>query len=446
MVLPTPQSPSCQPAGLERLVLPWALLFVFFNNALLPHGLLYSTFVSPFFVYWLYRDKRSSPFVLLIVLLALPIPFHLAQGVVARYYGTSLLLLMSVGALFFTVLETARRLGSRLDFILQRLLALNTLLVIVALLVLPSREMRVWFWNLLPFSPGIAPFPRLDLLAYEPSHYGLLMAPTFIYFILRLCTGNVRAKLLITLAVLIPLLLTLSFGIIASIVIAVGLTTVRHWRVMPKFFHRLIFYGGAGVVLATLALGAVWPRNPAFERVRRITDGYDTSAKGRTSDAFMFADRLLKESNPIFGIGPGQIKVRAHRMIIEHYQYRGKWTELVRIPNSTAEVMASFGYYGLLLKLFIPLFFFLRWKLHTNVFNKSLFIFIFLYQFTGSFMTNAAEAICWALALGARLPEFDVATLSTAAKGEQVPPYRGEDRPRISHSSSPPVASDGAHS
>jgi hypothetical protein len=43
-----------------------------------------------------------------------------------------------------------------------------------------------------------------------------------------------------------------------------------------------------------------------------------------------------------------------------------------------------------------------------------LFIFIFVYQFTGSFITNLAEYVIWILAFTNAFPQFDV--MHTARK------------------------------
>jgi hypothetical protein len=64
------------------------------------------------------------------------------------------------------------------------------------------------------------------------------------------------------------------------------------------------------------------------------------------------------------------------------------------------EMLATYGLYGFLLKLFFEIFFFIRLKVYNNLFSLCLFIFIFIYQFTGSFVMNAAELGIWALVFG----------------------------------------------
>ncbi|MBC7536218.1 MAG: hypothetical protein H7258_11050, partial [Ferruginibacter sp.] len=53
-------------------------------------------------------------------------------------------------------------------------------------------------------------------------------------------------------------------------------------------------------------------------------------------------------------------------------------------------------------------FLFFYTKVWTNYFRLLLFIFIFIYQFTGSFVTNIAEYVIWILAFTNVFVEFDV--------------------------------------
>jgi hypothetical protein len=45
-----------------------------------------------------------------------------------------------------------------------------------------------------------------------------------------------------------------------------------------------------------------------------------------------------------------------------------------------------------------------------------LFTFIFIYQFTGSFLTNVAEIGIWAIVYSINLPRFDVNNLEGGTK------------------------------
>jgi len=161
-------------------------------------------------------------------------------------------------------------------------------------------------------------------------------------------------------------------------------------------------------------ISLLWPDNPVGIRMENIFSGTDTSAKGRLLDSFMFASDLIANHQAWFGLGPGQVKILAHDMIINHYQYSGEVAEVVRIPNSMGEMLAVYGWYGFLLKIFLEIFFFVRLKLYRNLFSLSLFVFIFIYQFTGSFMINIAELGIWIIAFQCRFERFDFDRINPA--------------------------------
>jgi len=71
-------------------------------------------------------------------------------------------------------------------------------------------------------------------------------------------------------------------------------------------------------------------------------------------------------------------------------------------------MLATYGIYGFILKIFFEIYFFIRLKIYRNLYNFSLFLFIFIYQFTGSFLVNAAEIGTWAIAFYGRFPVFDI--------------------------------------
>jgi hypothetical protein len=76
--------------------LPLAILYFFFNGFLLPHGLLYTTLLTPLFIIWLYRYPSFN---LLYIFFIASIPFmlmHFINGVNILDYIKSYLLLFSV--------------------------------------------------------------------------------------------------------------------------------------------------------------------------------------------------------------------------------------------------------------------------------------------------------------------------------------------------------------
>ena len=82
----------------------------------------------------------------------------------------------------------------------------------------------------------------------------------------------------------------------------------------------------------------------------------------------------------------------------EFYDYNFSISE-VAIPCAVAETFAVFGFMGVCYKIRIgDVFLFFRTKVYTNYYRLAIFIFIFIYQFTGSYIMNIAEYAIWIMA------------------------------------------------
>ena len=398
-----------------------AIIIIFFNSLLLPQGLLYTTLLTPFFIYWLLKEGQLKKISGWMLLLLLPIPFHLAKSIEIKSYLISTINVFTLLIFTFTVVHALKKLGPSLHNIFRTSLILNCFLIGFAFFVLTIPSLKEVIWNQLPISPGVEPFPRLQMFAYEPSHYALLFSPIAIFFILRIILGLSRAPLITGFAIILPLLASLSFGVVAGIAVSILFCLSLYFSVLPKTTSRFIAYSVfAGLIVAVGAI-AIWPENPIFLRVQNILFGTDTSTKGRISDSFYFASELLKNHGVIFGIGPGQIKILGHDMIMEHYRY---WysalyaNATMRIPNSMAELLATYGIYGFIIKLSLQVTLFYLTKVYSNLYSLSLFLFMFTYQFTGSFMTSTAELAIWAIIFMTRFPEYDFKNMAELKKGQ----------------------------
>jgi hypothetical protein len=225
--------------------------------------------------------------------------------------------------------------------------------------------------------------------------------------------------MIIIFACIIPLLLSLSFGVIGAVVIALFVTVICYWKKLPVLFRRICLYTGILSLAGMVVIMLTWSANPVFLRIENIMLGKDTSGMGRLVYSFMFAKELAFQHSWFFGVGPGQIKILAHDLIVNHFKYHGVMAETVRIPNAMAELLATYGMYGLILKIFLEVYFFIKQRIYANIFAFTLFIFLFVYQFTGSFIVNVAELGAWALIFSIRFKEFE---LSSGQWGkEQVP-------------------------
>jgi len=391
--------------------LSYFILYFFFNNLLLKEGLLYTTLMAPLFVYWLFKQNRLKDMLTWALLLIIPIPFHLILGVDASTYVISSLLVAAAWIFLFTALETVRNTLPGMDDLFKKILIVNAILVMVALLLLPFPFIRDIMWDSVPMSKNLEAIPRLKLLAYEPSHYGLLLSPVIFYFLLQIFTGKASHPLLTALAVGLPLLLTFSFGIIGAMFLATGISSIAYFHRFSHNSRRLYLYGLGFLLVTVIGLWVFWPGNPLFTRLGNILEGSDSSSKGRLFYSFMFAKDLVAEHAAWLGVGPGQIKVLAHDLIINFYQYTGHYSEVVRIPNSMGEMLATYGIYGFVLKIVLELWFFVRMKVYKNLYCLTLFAFIFIYQFTGSFLVNAAEIGIWAFVFMGRFEKFELENL-----------------------------------
>jgi hypothetical protein len=320
------------------------------------------------------------------------------------------MMVFSVYILFFASFYIMKNNEKSIELIFKKTLIINGFLVLVALLILPVGPIRSWLWYTEIITKGLEQIPRLKLLTYEASYYAFIMMPVFLYYILKILNGQQKHAMIISLSILASFLLSFSFGVIGALIIAFLFVVIVYWKKSNVFLRRFVILGGVSFVSIIAIIMIVWPENPIYFRINNIIKGEDTSAMGRLLYSFMFAKDLVFRYNPIFGIGPGQVKIIAHDMIVNHYQYHGSLAEIVRIPNSMAEMLATYGFFGFLLKLFLQIYFFFKWKIFRNLYAFILFLFMFIYQFTGSFITNAAEIVNWAIVFGLRFPAFEMQT------------------------------------
>jgi hypothetical protein len=172
-----------------------------------------------------------------------------------------------------------------------------------------------------------------------------------------------------------------------------------------RVFNALV-NSGAVLISGMVILLLFFRNNPFFSRLKNIFSGRHTSGKGRTVDAFVIADKILQTGNEYWGAGLGQVKITGANIIRDYYMYVKDFTAV--IPNAAAETLAIFGWVGLSLRLFIEISLFFYTKVWSNYYRLLLFFFIFIYQFTGSFITNVAEYVIWILAFTNVFQQFDV--------------------------------------
>jgi hypothetical protein len=389
--------------------LPIALLYFFFNNFLLPQGLLYTAILSPLLVVWLLRFRNLNYIGVFFLTL---VPFsivHFINGVNPTFYLKSFLLLFTVYIFcfafhyFLSVCNTLRE-------IYRKLLIANFLFCIVALFALFIPFLKNTFWTGSTISAGIEGINRLQMLTYEPSYYSTLLVPLALYYYLKAVANKLPNRITAVVFISLPLLLSLSFGVISGIMFAVMITFITNINFFfPKQKLAIYFILGSIVLFITLiVLIHFFPDNIFFTRIRNVLEGRDTSFRGRTFDSFYLGWHIATEKSIFFGVGPGQAKEVGLELFREYYNHGDFTIDDVVIPNAVGETLAAFGLIGLAIRFFLEIYFFFKTRVYENHYRLSMFLFIFVYQFTGSFLTNIAEYAIWILAFHRGLfPEFN---------------------------------------
>lgn len=395
--------------------IPFAFIYFFVNAAGLPFGLLYTSLLAPFFYFWVLLKKRHEilfPFLLFLL------PFVVAhlnlEGLDRMQYLITMLNLLTVyifGQAFHTWLKT----DQQKERILRILLYTNALLCGIAMLFYFTPLQSI-FWSRQNLTSDVTDFLRLKMFTYEPSYYALLFVPLFLYFFLQYIfrQNQIRSSLLLIMLFL-PFILSFSIGVIICL-LAAGFCCLiirlpdlyRNRRIVNGFINTLFV-----TILLLMIAGIFFPDNPLFIRIENILAGNDSSAEGRTGDAFIIARQLLDQGNAYWGIGAGQLELAGADLIRGYYLYFHNTP--VAIPNAAAETLALFGWLGFGLRIGMECLLFMLTKPWKNYYRLTIFCFVFLYQFTGSYITNAAEYVLWILAFTNAFPAFDV---SAAAKSK----------------------------
>jgi len=211
------------------------------------------------------------------------------------------------------------------------------------------------------------------------------------------------------LIVTLPMFMSLSFGVIGATIITILIMCL-------VFSHKLFKYKKPFLIMmlsiVTLTITFIvlfyfFPENVFFARLENIVNGKDTSTNGRTKDSFTMAWRIAGMKNLLFGAGLGQIKIMATAVVGKYYNY---WGVLPRydIPNAIGETMAIFGIVGVIIRIGLEIWLFFKTKVFTNYYRLALFIFVFIYQFTGSFITNIVEYVIWIFAFSNVFEQFTI--------------------------------------
>lgn len=288
---------------------------------------------------------------------------------------------------------------------------LNAILTLVAIpfLFLP-KHYQEYFWYFNELTRGFGDFPRLALFTYEASYYSLLLIPVWYYYLLKFAFNSIENnKWLTVLLITIPMLLSLSFGVIGATVLVILILCLLFWNRLFKYKRplKIIFISFFTLTFVSILLWVYFPENAFFIRLENIISGKDTSANGRTIDSFTMAWKIANLKNIFFGAGLGQIKIVIIDLAHKYYKYWGNFPRY-DIPNAIGETLSIFGIAGVAVRLWLEIYLFVKTKVFSNYYRLALFIFIFIYQFTGSFITNIVEYVIWILAFSNIFEQFNI--------------------------------------
>ncbi|HEX7906043.1 MAG TPA: hypothetical protein VF487_19355 [Chitinophagaceae bacterium] len=391
---------------------PFVFIYFFVNSLGLPFGLTYMTLLAPVFYVWILLVRKKEVLLPFIIILLPFIIIHITiVEVEIKSYFTSLLNLVLV-YVFCQAVFTFLKTGTDIEKIFRRILLINFILCVVAI----PLYFTPWFqvaWDEQVLRGGVGAWRRLKLFTYEPSYYALVFTPLFFFFLLQFFfhQNKIRPTLLM-LMLFLPYVLSFSIGVIGTALLAGIITWVFYFKKLTskRRIANAVITVGVTVSSALVILVLFFRHNPVFTRMGNIFRGQDSSGNGRTVDAFILAGKLLDEKNEYWGIGLGQIKIIGESIIRSYYRYNMEMP--ITIPNAVAETFAIFGWVGVSLRLIIEIFFFFHTKVWNNYYRLLLFFFMFIYQFTGSFITNMAEYVIWILAFTNVFHQFNVKTVT----------------------------------
>jgi hypothetical protein len=390
----------------KNFIIGLFVFLFFFNRVGLPFGLSFDMILAPFFLYTIFKEFNQSTLYKAIGILLVFGIIHAFLGVnySAFFVSNVVFLALIIGVICFY--QRAKQIDYFEEIIL-RITQLNVVFTIIALATLFFLK-STYLWYLVPYTSNAEALPRLKLFTEEASHYSFLLLPVFYYWLYQLLAHVNWRTFGYLMSIIISLILSFSLGVLSIIAITLILVLVLYSRSIlshyryRKFLLILIFI----LVTIGLLLAFFFPINPLTIRINNLINGQDTSGRGRTYESFEIAWRVLQLNYPLIGIGLGQFKLIGRDVLLFYYKYH-TIPAVVRLPNALAETLVSFGVLGAILRIFLQIYWGIKAAIFQNVFQTSLFIALFIYQFTGGFLFHSFEYYYWILAFIPVFKSFD---------------------------------------
>ena len=379
------------------LYLPFVIIYFFFNSLFLPLGLLYTTTLAPVFYYWLWRQKERWIVARLMIIFVPFIFFHLRNGVDKKFYAISLALTVAVYIVAYAFYVFVNW-SQRLEDIFQSLVFTNFFMSLIGVVLFFTPWEEAMWRRPEMVSEGIR-LTRFQMFTYEPSYYCTLLAPLVLWTFFKFAQKTEPRNLALFLMTVIPLMMSYSLGVISAMLIAIA--GVHLWHVRRVIRRNYMLVGAP--VSAAIAGFVLLSSNTFAARIQNFLSGKDSSGSVRTVLSYALAYYIALQKSLWWGVGFGQIKVLGADLT-EQFFGGGNG----RLPCVIAETMAQFGFIGLAIRLGLQVYLFRKTKVTENYYRLALFIFMFVYQFTGSYFTSIAEYVIWILAFSPVFPEFSV--------------------------------------
>lgn len=364
-------------------------VYFFLNSTGLPHGLLYTSILAPVFYLWLWKKGEKWIIFKFLIFLSPFILIHLVLGIENRLiYIRSFILFISIYITIYAAAVSLKN-NSNLEKTFDKIIIFNFIFACLAVILLGTQYTDL-MWTVGKISTGIYNIARLRMFSYEPSYYATLLVPFMVYAITNFIYSPTKRSIGMAIGVLIPLALSFSFGIISALTIAIFIAIIyKKTRLIQK---PMVFFI---VILAISSILFIFNTDNLFtQRLHNVLSGIDSSSKNRIFESTDIGYQVAQKTNLFFGAGFGQVKLYLPRLFDVYW----KGLEINRLTNAFADTIATLGIIGGILRLSAEILLFFRTRVYTDFFRLTLFLFIFIYQFTGSYMTNLAEYVIWLFA------------------------------------------------
>ena len=383
-----------------------------FNILGLPSGIMWSNILSPLFLLWLIKIKK---YFLLVIFFNILLLYAFIQLITSPYDDFIEInsFVLSAGYFFTTFIATVYIyyylqkvfLHNKIEELFVNILKINSILLFIAIIIYFS-PLREFFWGISTQNAHIEGQVRLKLFFSEPAHYGYVLMVFLTYITLQVFLRKQYQYVKLFIVTLVSAWLTQSMGTIGAIVLAISIASLVYFYPLFKKMYKQITMIIIFLVLLMPFVGEVF-----LNRMDKVIAGEDHSGKVRVVYSTISAYELIEKYNYFVGVGFGQTKFHVQEFTSQFQGYKTN-----RLPSSFASTLATVGIIGISLKYLILLILFIKRKTYRNILQLTLFLYAFIYGFTGGWMLNFYEFFIWVLVFSRVFPEFDYSIVFKKSK------------------------------